>query len=75
MSNLPDNFSLSSFEDRYPAENERLIEAQEQLIALKDTLAGLDKIDEPTDEQVHDMILLEDQISELTLKIEDMEGA
>lgn len=74
MSNLPDNFSLPSFEDRYPPENERLIEAQEQLAALKDALEGLDKIDEPTDEQVRDMILLEDQISELALKIEDMEG-
>ena len=75
MSNLPDNFSQSSFEGRYPPENERLIEAQEQLAALKDALAGLEKIEETTDDQAREMILLEDQIFELALKIEDMEGA
>lgn len=75
MSNLPDNFNLSSFEDRYPPENERLDREREYLVKLRAALEGLEGIPEPTDAQEREMTTLENQIAAQVLLIESLEGA
>lgn len=75
MSNLPDNFSLSSFEGRYPPENEQIDKERQYLNDLRETLAVLECFEVWTDEQEREAVLLEDQIATQLARIEDMEGA